>query len=85
VKVADLGGYLKKIKNERTNILQTAFWSEFIDGILEYRRKASKNCEIHEDVRIYQGEIKAYDRVFTLPEKIISIVEEKDKKRATNR
>jgi hypothetical protein len=77
--------YLRKVEKERDITLKGAFWAEFIDGILALRRKASHNCETYDDVKVYQGEIRAYDKVFTLPDKLLTIVSEKDKKRATNR
>ena len=83
--MADLSGYLKKIKNERTNTLQTAFWSEIIAGILELRRKAAKNLEVYEDPKLEQGKIQAYDKVLGLPDRLIAFIREKDEKRATNR
>lgn len=83
--MADLERYLEKVEKERDIAIKGAFWSEFISGILDLRRKASRNCEIREDVKEYQGEIKAYDKVFTLPDKLITFIREKNKKRATNR
>ena len=80
--MAELKRYLEKVEKERDITIKGAFWSEYISGILELRRKASRNCEIHEDVRGYQGEIKAYDKVFNLPDKLIAFVREKNKKRA---
>ncbi len=77
--------YIEKVEKERDIAIKGAFWSEYNAGILELRRKASRNCEIREDVKEHQGEIKAYDKVLTLPDKIISFVREKNEKRATNR
>ena len=74
--------YLKKVKNERDSIIQTAFWAEYQKGILKLRKKASRNCETYDDVAKYQGEIQGYDRVLTLPDKLIP---EEEEKRATNR
>lgn len=80
--MAELERYLEKVEKERDITIKGAFWSEFISGILELRRKASRNCETYDDVKIYQGEIKAYDKVFTLPDKLITFVREKNEKRA---
>jgi len=80
--VANLSEYLKKVKNERDNIIQTAFWARYQEGILKLRKKASLNCETYADVAKYQGEIQGYDRVLTLPDKLIP---EEEEKRATNR
>ena len=79
--MADLSEYLKKVKNERDSIIQTAFWAEYQKGILKLRKKASQNCETYADVAKYQGEIQGYDRVLTLPNKLIP----EEEKRATNR
>ena len=51
-------------------------------GRVPLRRKASKNLETYEDVKIEQGKIQAYDKVLGLPDKIISFVREKEQKRA---
>lgn len=83
--MAELERYLEKIEKERDITVKGAFWSEYIAGILELRRKASKNLETYEDVKGEQGKIQAYDKVLGLPEKLISFVREKNKKRATNR
>ena len=80
--MADSSKYFKKVKNERDNIIQTSFWIEYQKGILRLRKKASSNCETYDDVAKYQGEIQGYDRVLTLPDKLIP---EEEEKRATNR
>lgn len=69
--MANLGAYLKKVKNERDSVLQTSFWAEYQKAILKLRKKASRNCETYDDVAKYQGEIQGYDRVLTLPDKLI--------------
>jgi hypothetical protein len=69
--VPDLSEYLKKVKNERDSIIQTTFWAEYEKGIKKLRKKASHNCETYDDVAKYQGEIQGYDRVLTLPDKLI--------------
>ena len=79
--MADLDVYLKKVKAERDSVLQTSFWAEYQKGILKLRKKASSNCETYDDVKGYQGEIQGYDRVLTLPDKLIP----EEEKRATNR
>ncbi len=81
--MSNLERYIEKVEKERDITVKGVFWSEFIAGILELRRKASRNCEIREDVKEHQGEIKAYDKVLTLPDKLIDFVKEKE--RATNR
>ncbi len=81
--MSNLERYIEKVEKERDITIKGVFWSEFMAGILELRRKASRNCEIREDVREHQGEIKAYDKVLLLPDKLIDFV--KEKKRATNR
>ena len=78
----ELERYLEKVEKERDTIIKGAFWSEFIDGILELRRKASKKLETYEDVKAEQGKIQAYDKVLGLPAKVIAFVQEKNKKRA---
>jgi hypothetical protein len=83
--VADLERYIEKVEEERDITVKGAFWSELMAGILEYRRKASKNLETYEDIKIEQGKIQAYDKVLGLPDKIIAFIREKNEKRATNR
>lgn len=83
--MAELERYLEKVEKERDITVKGAFWSEYIAGILELRRKASKNLETYEDVKVEQGKIQAYDKVLGLPDKLIAFVREKNKKRATNR
>ena len=83
--MADLEGYLRKIESEYKKLTASDFWKEYVAAMVELRRKASRNCEIHDDVKIYQGEVQSYDRIFKLPDKLLTIVSEKDKKRATNR
>lgn len=75
--MADLNRYLEKIEKEQTEVIKKDFWAEYQTEILELRKKASRNCETYEDVKIYQGEIKAYDRVLNLPTKLISNVRER--------
>jgi len=81
--VADLERYIEKVEKERDITIKGAFWAEFIAGILDLRKKASKNLETYEDIKIEQGKIQAYDKVLGLPDKLITFVREK--KRATNR
>jgi hypothetical protein len=81
--VADLERYIEKVEKERDITVKGVFWAEFMAGVAEYRKKASRNCEVHDDVKIYQGEVQAYDRILKLPDKLLSIVRER--KRATNR
>jgi len=83
--VADLERYIEKVEKERDITIKGAFWSEYMAGILDLRRKASKNLETYEDVRVEQGKIQAYDKVLGLPDRLIAFVREKNKKRATNR
>ena len=83
MRVADIERYIEKVEKERDITVKGVFWVEYQAQILDLRRKASRNCETYDDVKIYQGEIKAYDKVFNLPEKIVSIIEEKEEKRAT--
>ncbi len=83
--MAELERYLEKVEKERDITVKGAFWSEFVDGILELRRKASCNLETYEDIKIEQGKIQAYDKVLLLPDKLISFVREKNQKRAKNR
>ena len=83
--MADLERYIEKVEKERDITVKSTFWAEFMAGISEYRKKASRNCEVHEDVTRYQGEIQAYDRILLLPDKLIAFVREKNEKRATNR
>ncbi len=72
-----LDSYLRKIESEYKELTAGVFWKEYMAAILNYRKKASRNCEVHEDVRIYQGEVQAYDRIFNLPKKLLTIVREK--------
>ena len=83
--MADLERYIEKVEKERDITIKGAFWSEFIAGILDLRKKASKNLETYEDIKIEQGKIQAYDKVLGLPGRLITFVREKNKKRATNR
>ena len=83
--MADLERYIEKVEKERDITIKGAFWSEYISGILELRRKASRNLETYEDVKVEQGKIQAYDKVLGLPDKLIAFVKEKNEKRATNR
>ena len=83
--MANLERYIEKVEKERDITIKGVFWSEFMAGIEELRRKASRNCEIREDVKEYQGEIRAYDKIFCFPAKLIDFVREKNEKRATNR
>ena len=80
--MADLERYIEKVEKERDITIKGAFWSEFISGILELRRKASRNLETYEDVKIEQGKIQAYDKVLGLPDKLITFIREKNEKRA---
>ena len=77
MKVANLERYLEKVEKERDITIKGVFWAEFMAGILELRRKASQNCEIRDDVKAYQGEIHAYDKVLNLPDKLMDFVREK--------
>ena len=81
--MADLERYIDKVEKERDITVKGVFWAEFMAGISEYRKKASRNCEVHEDVTKYQGEIQAYDRILKLPDKLLEMARER--KRATNR
>ena len=81
--MADLERYIEKVEKERDIAIKGAFWSEYIAGILDLRKKASKNLETYEDIKIEQGKIQAYDKVLGLPERLIDFVREKE--RATNR
>ena len=83
--MADLERYIEKLEKERDITVKGAFWSEYMAGILELRRKAGKNLEVYEDVKVEQGKIQAYDKVLSLPDKIIAFIREKNEKRATNR
>ena len=80
--MAELERYLEKVEKERDITIKGAFWSEFISGILELRRKASRNLETYEDVKVEQGKIQAYDKVLGLPDKLITFIREKNEKRA---
>jgi len=75
--VADLERYIEKIEKERDITIKGAFWAEYVAEILELRKKASKNCETYEDVKTDQGEIRAYDKVLRIPDKLISSVRER--------
>ena len=81
--MADLERYIDKVEKERDITVKGVFWAEFMAGILDLRKKASRNCETYDDVTKYQGEIQGYDRVLNLPDKLLSNV--RDRKRATNR
>ena len=81
--MADLERYIEKVEKERDITIKSVFWSEFIAGVLDLRRRASKNLETYEDIKIEQGKIQAYDKVLGLPDRLIDFVREK--KRATNR
>ena len=81
--MVDLDGYIRKIEGEYKKLTAGVFWKEYIAAISDLRKKASHNCEVHDDVKVYQGEVHAYDRIFNIPDKLLSIVREK--KRATNR
>lgn len=83
--MAELERYIEKVEKERDITIKGAFWSEIIAGILELRRKAGKNLETYEDVKVEQGKIQAYDKVLGLPDRIIAFIREKNEKRATNR
>lgn len=83
--MADLERYIEKVEKERDITIKGAFWSEYMAGILDLRRKASKNLETYEDVKVEQGKIQAYDKVLGLPDRLIAFVREKNEKRATNR
>lgn len=77
--MADLERYIEKVEKERDVTIKGAFWSEYMAGILDLRRKASRNLETYEDVRGEQGKIQAYDKVLGLPAKLIAFVKEKNK------
>jgi hypothetical protein len=51
----------EQISNEYSSIVQTKFWSLFMNEITERRKLAQRDCETREDVRKAQGEIIAYD------------------------
>ena len=80
-----LDNYLQKIEGEYKKIASGVFWKEYTEAITELRKKASHNCENYDEVKEDQGKIKAYDKVLSLPDKILAIVTEKGKTRATNR
>jgi hypothetical protein len=82
VRVANLERYIEKVEKERDIAVKGVFWAEFMNGILDYRKKASRNCETSEDVKIYQGEIQAYDRILRLPEKLVGIIRERKQETA---
>ena len=81
--MADLERYIEKVEKERDITIKGVFWAEFVAYILDLRKKASKNLETYEDIKVEQGKIQAYDKVLGLPDKLITFVREK--KRATNR
>jgi len=83
--VTKLENYLRKIEGEYKELTAGVFWKEYIEAIMDLRKKASHNCENYDEVKEDQGKIKAYDKVLGLPDKILALVIEKDKKRATNR
>ncbi|MEE9510459.1 MAG: hypothetical protein V3V81_08195 [Candidatus Bathyarchaeia archaeon] len=72
--------YIAKVRKERSEVLQTSFWAEFVKLIGKARRSASRRCETDEDVKSYQGELRAYDRVLDFPIKIIERLEQTDKR-----
>jgi len=67
----------KKILADMSAVHATDFWREYITRIIEYRKTASRQCEIKEDVKEFQGEVKAYDMILALPQKIEKDLEEK--------
>lgn len=69
--------YIAKVRKERNEVLDTAFWAEFERLIEKARKNASRRCETDEDVKNFQGEVRAYDRVLDFPQKIIDILEGK--------
>ncbi len=66
--------YLAKVRKERNEVLDTAFWAEYTKLIEDARKTASRRCETDEDTKKFQGECRAYDRVLGFPEKIIDIL-----------
>ena len=80
--MVDFERYIEKVEKERDIAVKGVFWAEFMNGILEYRKKASRNCETLDDIKIYQGEIQAYDRILRLPDKLVGIIREKKQETA---
>lgn len=72
--------YIAQVRKERTEVLQTAFWAEFVKMIDKARRSASRRCETDLDVRVSQGELRGLDKVLGFPVKIIEILEQADKR-----
>ena len=72
--------YIAKVRKERTEVLQTAFWAELMKLIQQARRSASRRCETDVDVRVSQGELRGYDKVLSFPLKVIDILEETGKR-----
>lgn len=73
--------YLNKVSQEKEAVLKTAFWAECQKMMQKWRKSASRRCETDADVKVFQGEVRAYDKVFDLPDKVIEIIEKKADKR----
>jgi hypothetical protein len=69
--------YIAKVRKERGDVLGTAFWAEYEKLIKDARKGASRRCETDIEARLFQGEVKAYDKVLRFPLKIIEILEGK--------
>jgi len=72
--------YIAKVRKERNEVLDTAFWAEYERLIKSARKNASRRCETDEKVESFQGECRAYDRVLSIPLKMIDILEGKRKR-----
>jgi len=67
----------KKILADLEAVRATDFWDEYISRVIELRRVASRQCEVMDETKKFQGEVKAYDSILALPEKIAKDLEGK--------
>jgi len=73
--------YLNKVSQEKEGVLRTSFWAECQKIMQQWRKNASRRCETDADVRVFQGELRAYDKILELPDRVIEILEKKADKR----
>jgi len=78
--VADLKGYIRQIEAEYKDLTNKSIWMEYQRFIKAIRKKAGRRCETEENVKSWQGEVRAYKDVLDIiqsPDRLISFIKEK--------
>jgi hypothetical protein len=67
--------YFKKRSQEQEKIMESTFWSDFIEEIQKRRGDAIDRCVKNENInriQFHQGEVNSIDRILELPEKMLN-------------